>query len=161
MEQKTITHIGDYRPLPYTCKKIELSLDLDAEKTVVRAALEIERVGEHSFPCVLQGEELTLLSLSIDGEPLPADAYAIDGGVLSIHKPKKSFLFETVVEISPRENTSLNGLYLTKGMLCTQNEPEGFRKITYFFDRPDCLATYKVTLCADKKTLPYPLIKRQ
>ena len=99
--------------------------------------------GKKAAPLVLDGEDLRLVSVEIDGVALAADAYEVGEETLTIAAPpKKPFTLKTVVAIEPEKNTQLSGLYASSGNLCTQCEAEGFRRITYFYDRPDCMASY-------------------
>ena len=99
---------------------------------------------------------MRLVSLAIDGRPLEAAEYAVGPESLTIFNPPASFTLEVVTELKPQENTSLEGLYRTSGNFCTQCEAEGFRKITYFLDRPDVMARYRTTITAD--ALKYPVL---
>ena len=99
---------------------------------------------------------MRLVSLAIDGRPLEAAEYAVGPESLTIFNPPPSFTLEVVTELKPQENTSLEGLYRTSGNFCTQCEAEGFRKITYFLDRPDVMARYRTTITAD--ALKYPVL---
>src|SRR5207248_11182337 len=103
---------------------------------------------------VLDGNDLTLISVALDGKPLDSTAYTVDTDTLTVHAPPASFTLQIVTEIAPAENTALEGLYMSNGIHCTQCEPEGFRCITYFLDRPDNLARFETRIEADKATAP-------
>jgi aminopeptidase N len=106
-------------------------------------------------PLVLDGEDLTLESLTLDGKALSPGDYELQNGSLTIPRvPERPFTLEMVTTCDPEANTELSGLYLSSGTYCTQCEPEGFRRITYFLDRPDVLAVYTVRIEAERDTAP-------
>ena len=140
-------HREDYRPPDWLVPEIELDFDLAAERTEIRARLKVERSGAHDEPLRLDGEGLSLKSVSVDGK---AAEHRYEGDVLTVPIGGDSALVETVVEIAPDKNTQLMGLYASGGLLCTQCEAEGFRRITFFPDRPDVLSIYRVRMSADK-----------
>ena len=144
-------HREDYRPPDWLVPEIELDFDLAAERTEIRARLKVERSGAHDEPLRLDGEGLSLKSVSVDGK---AAEHRYEGDVLTIPIGGDSALVETVVEIAPDKNTQLMGLYASGGLLCTQCEAEGFRRITFFPDRPDVLSIYRVRMSADKALYP-------
>jgi aminopeptidase N len=141
----------DYRPPDWLVPEISLEFELDPERTIVRAVLAVERNGDHREPLRLDGEELKLRSLKVDGKAA-GHKLARDG--LTIRLSGDRATVETIVEISPRANTQLMGLYASQGILCTQCEAEGFRRITFFPDRPDVLSRYRVRMTADKGLYP-------
>ena len=143
----------DYRPPDWLVPDVELDFDLDPAKTRVRARLTVERNGSHKRPLRLEGDGLMPLLVHVDGEA-QADAWRMDGPALLIDLPGDSHVIETEVEIVPETNSQLMGLYASGGMLCTQCEPEGFRRITFFPDRPDVLSRYTVRMAADKARFP-------
>ena len=131
--------------------EIHLDFALDPERTRVRATLHVERNGDHDRPLRLDGDELTPLVVKIGG----ADArWTMDGAQLVIELDAGKATIETEVEISPAGNTKLMGLYASGGMLCTQCEAEGFRRITFFPDRPDVLSKYRVRMEGDAGSFP-------
>ncbi|MGH6945654.1 MAG: aminopeptidase N, partial [Geminicoccaceae bacterium] len=148
----------DYRPPDHLVERVELDVRLDPAGTEVRARLEVRRnpaAGARAgAPLVLDGEELELLELRLDGEALGANRYAKDGERLTVHEVPERFVLETAVRIRPDANTRLEGLYLSNGVFCTQCEAEGFRRITYFLDRPDVMARYRVRIEADRAGCP-------
>jgi aminopeptidase N len=145
----------DYRQAPYRVARTELEFHLDETATRVYATLHIERQGDTGGPLVLHGEHLKLLDVKLDGRTLPADAYEVSTETLSIkHPPPTRFRLDTAVEINPKANTALSGLYMSDGMFCTQCEAEGFRRITYSYDRPDNMSAYRVCMIADKARFP-------
>ena len=142
---------GDYRPPDWLVPEIALDFALDAARTIVTATLTVERNGDHQRPLRLDGSELELLSLKVDGEPV---APRFEGGQLVVDLATNLATIETQVAIAPAANTKLMGLYASGGMLCTQCEAEGFRRITFFPDRPDVLSRYTVRMTGDKARFP-------
>ncbi|TVU87895.1 aminopeptidase N [Vreelandella titanicae] len=149
-------YLSDYQPPAYRVTHTELTFDLDPAATRVKARLLMERHPEADVnaPLVLNGEHLTLISLAIDETPLEASAYALDDEGLRIAQVPERFALESEVEIAPQENTALEGLYQSNAMYCTQCEAEGFRRITFYPDRPDVMATFKVTVIGDQQREP-------
>ncbi len=141
----------DYRAPDWLVPEVSLDFDLDAVKTRVKATLAVTRNGAHDRPLVLDGDGLTPLSVMVDGAPAQ---WQTDGGKLVIALTGNEHRVETEVEISPIANTTLMGLYASSGMLCSQCEAEGFRRITFFPDRPDVLSKYSVRMEADKSAYP-------
>ena len=149
------THVAvrleDYRPPDWLVPEISLDFALDPETTKVRATLVVERNGEHDRPLRLDGDELRLLSVQVDGRDA---AHRIDGAAVVIELAGDRATVQTEVEIAPAANTKLTGLYASGGMLCTQCESEGFRRITFFPDRPDVLSKYHVRMEGDATRFP-------
>ncbi len=156
------THVAirreDYRPPDWLVPEIRLDFDLGPDATRVRATLSVERNGAHERPLRLDGDELELLSVKVDGRELLTASKARSW---SIDVAGDRATVETEVEISPAANTKLMGLYASGGMLCTQCEAEGFRRITFFPDRPDVLSKYHVRMEGDAAALPDPAVERQ
>ena len=144
-------YLKDYKAPDFLIDHTELTFDLQPLSTKVSSLLTLTRVGDKKAPLVLDGIDLRLLSLSID--TVDITDYEIIGEQLIINNLPDSCQLSIVTEISPETNTSLEGLYLSGGAYCTQCEAQGFRKITYYMDRPDVLATFDVTIIADKKYL--------
>ncbi|MBH0017012.1 aminopeptidase N [Pseudoalteromonas sp. NGC95] len=144
-------YLKDYKAPDFLIDHTELTFDLQPLSTKVSSLLTLTRVGDKKAPLVLDGIDLSLLSLSID--TVDITDYEIIGEQLIINNLPDSCQLSIVTEISPETNTSLEGLYLSGGAYCTQCEAQGFRKITYYMDRPDVLATFDVTIIADKKYL--------
>jgi aminopeptidase N len=142
--------LADYRPPAYLIDTVDLTFDLAPNATRVKAKLAVRRNGDHAEPLVLDGVRLKLLSVSVDGEARGDNTYNLTDEQLSLPDVPAAFTLETEVEIDPEANTALEGLYMSGGRFCTQCEAEGFRKITYFPDRPDVLARYTVRIEAPK-----------
>ncbi|QDV04980.1 Aminopeptidase N [Planctomycetes bacterium Poly30] len=148
----------DYQAPGFWIHEVELWFDLGADGTTVRSSIRFERnaaVTEPGSPLVLMGEELETLRVSVDGKELGASGWSATATELTVRDlPGDSFTLETEVRIHPESNTALSGLYRSSGNFCTQCEAEGFRRITWFLDRPDVMATYRVTVTADKTKYP-------
>jgi aminopeptidase N len=140
------THLKDYRPPAYRIPDVELDFHLDGSATRVTSIMQVERLASHPEPLQLDGQRLKLISIKVDGKTLDPSAYSVDPSSLTLHDPPKSFALEIVTEIAPAENTALEGLYMANGIFCTQCEPEGFRCIAYFIDRPDNLARFQTRI---------------
>lgn len=147
-----VTRREDYREPDWRVPEIAMDFDLDPTATRVRTTLSVERNGTHDRPLRLDGDGLTALSVKVDGVAV-AD-WSMDGPNLVVPLTGAAHRIETEVEIAPERNTQLQGLYASSAMLCTQCEAEGFRRITFFPDRPDVLSRYKVKLTADKARFP-------
>ena len=151
------TRLEDYRPPEFLIDRVDLRFDLDPELTRVDAELEIRRNpaatrGDGSL--TLHGEQLVLEHIAIDGNRLTPGEYREDAESLTIHRVPDRFRLTTRVTIHPALNTALEGLYQSGELLCTQCEAEGFRRITFFLDRPDVMARYSATLVADRRRFP-------
>jgi aminopeptidase N len=148
---KTV-YLKDYTPLPYKVKHIDLRFEIFDGRTVVHATTQFTRNGSHKEPLFLYGEDLKLLSAKLDGREISAD---IDDKGMTLPPPDADeFTMEFVTEIYPEKNTRLEGLYNSGGTYCTQCEAEGFRRITFYPDRPDVMATFRVRIEADKEKCP-------
>ena len=149
-------YLKDYKPPVYRIAAVDLHFDLADDGAVVRSRLEcsLSDSGQSSPPLVLNGREFELISLAIDGRALGENEYKRDAETLTIEKVPSSFSLEVVTRLRPHENTSLEGLYCSSGNFCTQCEAQGFRKITYFADRPDVMARYTTTIVADRDKCP-------
>lgn len=150
--------LKDYRPPAYLISHVDLDIALDTKRTRISAKLKIAAnpaAGAKAAPLVLDGELLELTAIAIDGKPLDPKAYKLTPTGLTIPRPpEKAFVLETTVHIDPDANKALQGLYVSRGIYCTQCEAEGFRRITYFLDRPDVLSTYRCRIEADAKAVP-------
>ncbi len=153
---KTI-YLKDYRPPDYLIDRVELSFDLGEQATEVRSRLFLRRnpVCEQADPPLkLDGEGLELLELMLDDHPLSAADYRLEASQLTVPAVPARFTLTSRVRIRPQENTSLEGLYRSSGMYCTQCEAEGFRHITFFADRPDVMAEFTTEIVADRSRYP-------
>jgi aminopeptidase N len=153
-EEPRAIALKDYRPPDYRIGEIALTFVLDPHATRVTAVSRVARAAAGSPPLVLNGEHLTLVSVSVDGRKLSSAEYHADAETLTIPSVPESFTLEIVTETAPADNTALEGLYLARGIFCTQCEAEGFRRITYFLDRPDVLAVYTTRIEASRKECP-------
>lgn len=158
-QEVQIHYRSDYRPYPYDIESVYLAFDLQPEATIVDTVLTIQRKADTDGeePLRLDGVDLELLSIAIDDEILPQKQYRLIDDGLEVLNPPARFTLTTKVKISPDTNTSLEGLYLSSGKYCTQCEAEGFRKITYYPDRPDVMSTFTVRIEADAKEFPHLL----
>jgi aminopeptidase N len=148
--------LTDYRPPDWLIETVELDVSLDPVETRIHAKLKIKPNGAGiPVPLVLDGDDLKLVSLALDGEPLPAQSFAATPDSLTIARPPhRGFELEIETAVDPTANTRLMGLYRTGTTYCTQCEAEGFRRITYFLDRPDVMAVYTTRIEADKSEAP-------
>ncbi|MEP6607493.1 MAG: aminopeptidase N [Burkholderiaceae bacterium] len=155
-DQVVTVRRADYRPPDFLLDKVTLEFDLDPALTYVAATLDVRRnpVVGGSVPLQLDGEDLDLALIGIDGRSLPAHAYQLRDDGLTLRAPSDRFTLKTVVRIKPSENTELMGLFVSNGNFFSQCEAEGFRRITFFPDRPDVMTTYRVTVRADKSRYP-------
>ncbi|MHA4731844.1 aminopeptidase N [Ensifer adhaerens] len=153
-----IIHLEDYRPTDFVLERVDLTFELDPKETKVEARLIFHRREgvDSAAPLVLDGDELTMTGLLLDQEELAATLYDVADDTLTIRGLPETAPFEITITtlLSPETNTQLMGLYRTNGVYSTQCEAEGFRRITYFPDRPDVLAVYTVNIIADKESSP-------
>ena len=148
----SVVYLNDYKAPAWTVDTVDLTVDLYDDHALVTSRIHL--IQHDNGPLHLHGEALELVSLSMDGKGLTALDYRIeDGDLILDHCPKQMDL-EIVTRIKPQENTKLTGLYRSNNLFCTQCEAEGFRRITFFLDRPDVLATYTTRISADKKNYP-------
>jgi len=156
-----IVHLADYRPTDFVLERVDLTFELDPTNTKVDARLIFHRREgvDLSAPLVLDGDELALSGLLFDQKDVPASQYDATPESLIIRDLPAEAPFEITIttHINPEANTQLMGLYRTNGIYCTQCEAEGFRRITYFPDRPDVLAPYTITIIGDKAANPVML----
>jgi aminopeptidase N len=153
-EEPRAVRLQDYRAPDFKVSEIALDFVLDPEATKVTATTELARNGKNGAPLMLNGEHMKLVSVAIDGKKLLPSAYKLDAESLTIPNVPDRFTLEIVTETNPANNTALEGLYVSKGIFCTQCEAEGFRRITYFLDRPDVLARYTTRIEASKTSYP-------
>lgn len=150
------TYRKDYTPPAYQISTVKLRFELGENATIVHSELGIARADTApiDIPLVLQGQELELLALTLNGIALDSTQYRLDTDQLTLFAPPADFSLQVVTKIQPQNNASLMGLYQSSGNFCTQCEAEGFRKITFFLDRPDVMAVFTTTLVADKTRYP-------
>jgi aminopeptidase N len=146
--------LADYQPPAFLVDTVEMDFALEPRATRVKAKIAFKRNGEHAQPLTLDGMRLKLVSLALDGAALEPSRYTVTAEHLTIAEVPDAFVLESEVEIDPEDNTFLEGLYMSGGRFCTQCEAEGFRKITYFPDRPDVLSRFLVRMEADKAAYP-------
>ena len=146
--------LSEYRPPAFLIDEVSLDFRLEPHATRVKARLAIRRNGEHAEALTLSGVRLKPISFAIDGRPLDDGEYVLTAEDVTIAAVPDAFLLETEVEIDPEGNKALEGLYMSAGRFCTQCEAEGFRKITWFADRPDVLARFTVRIEADQAAYP-------
>jgi len=151
---KTI-RLSDYQPPEWLIDTVDLDVSLHPTKTKVRATLRLRPNSGTPAPLVLDGEDVTLTGLAIDGEPVAPERYSATKDKLTIPQPPQGAFSLTIdTEIDPTANLQLSGLYRSSNNYCTQCEAEGFRRITYFLDRPDVMAVYTTRIEADKAEAP-------
>jgi aminopeptidase N len=152
-----VIKLEDYRPSAFLISDVYLTFHLHDTETLVKSALKIKRnpeVGGTTEDLVLVAEELKFVSATLNGQKLNPGEYTVSEDSLIIPTKDNDFTLEIENIIDPTSNTELQGLYKSHGIFCTQNEPEGFRRITYFLDRPDVMAKYTTKIIADKKRFP-------
>ncbi|MBP6563400.1 MAG: aminopeptidase N [Neisseriaceae bacterium] len=155
MTTPQVHYLKDYQAPDFLVNQIDLHFDIHDEHTEVRNRMVMTPcVTPAATRCVLHGTA-TLVSLCVDGEVQGEDAYVIEGETLTLrHVPDTTFVLEVVTTLLPQANKSLMGLYQSNKNLYTQCEPEGFRKMTYYFDRPDVMSKFTTTIVADKQKYP-------
>ncbi len=153
-----LTRREDYRPPPYTIAEIALDFELEEQATRVRAKSQVLRTehGAPDAPLVLDGQDIALEAIALDGRPLAAEEYTLTPEALTIPRVPARFTLELTGTIQPAANKALEGLYVSGGNYCTQCEAEGFRRITWFLDRPDVMARYTTRIVAERAR--YPLL---
>jgi len=145
---------ADYRVPDWLVPDIALDFDLDAARTRVWSDMSVARNGNHDRPLRLDGDGLVPLAVKVDGRSLAETEWTLEAGALVVPLGGATHKVEVLVELAPESNSKLMGLYASGGLLCTQCEAEGFRRITFFPDRPDILSRYSVKLTADKARYP-------
>jgi aminopeptidase N len=151
MPNKTV-YLNEYRPFPFCVESVHLNVDLYDDHALVTSTLNIQRQGPGDLH--LFGDGLELVSLHRNGEELNRDEYQLVDGDLFLKNGSNDFVLKIVTRIKPQENTQLSGLYRSNHLFCTQCEAEGFRRITFFPDRPDVLSLFTTRITADKKKYP-------
>lgn len=151
MKQEKI-YLKDYLPPTFSVESLQLDFNLNEDFCRVIATSRLNRQNDGTL--FLDGEEMKLVRVEIDGKALNTSEYSLSDKGLEILNPPAAFTLLIETELEPQKNTSLEGLYKSNGIFCTQCEAQGFRKITYFFDRPDVMTAYQVTIEADEKKYP-------
>ncbi len=157
LEKPTAVLLKDYLVPEFLIETVDLHFDLQEEFADVTAKIFFYRnpkSTKQTAPLVLDGERVELCSIKLDGKILAANDYKVTPTHLTLENPPQRFTLETLTRIKPQENLTLEGLYKSAGMFCTQCEAQGFRKITYSLDRPDVMATFTTTIVADKSKYP-------
>lgn len=156
-EQPQVIYLKDYQAPEYLIDETHLTFELFEDHSLVHAQLLMRRNparGEGLPPLVLNGQQLQLVSVQLDDQALSAGDYQLDDDSLTLHPKAQTFTLDTTVKIHPESNTALEGLYKSGSMYCTQCEAEGFRKITYYLDRPDVMSTFTTTVIAEQHRYP-------
>ncbi|MBB4121613.1 aminopeptidase N [Martelella radicis] len=157
-DKNRTVYLKDYQPTDFIIETVDLVFDLGETMTTVGSEIRMRRRpgADPSAPLVFDGDGLALSGLALDGKPLLPERYDSDADTLTVRDLPEDGAFTLTVKtrINPTANSQLLGLYRTNGIYSTQCEAEGFRRITYFYDRPDVLAVYTVTIIADEKTCP-------
>src|SRR5690554_1213930 len=156
-EQPKMIALSDYRLPDYLIDETHLTFELHESYALVHARLLMQRnpgLDESLPPLVLDGQQLELVDIELDGRQLTSVEYTLTDSHLQIQPTKNQFELSTTVRIEPQNNTALEGLYKSSGMFCTQCEAEGFRKITYYLDRPDVMSRFTTTIHAEKHRYP-------
>ena len=156
-EQPKVIHLKDYKAPDYLIDETHLTFELFEDHTLVHAQLVMRRnpqLGMDLPPLVLDGQELELLTLSLDDHLLTPAEYQLSDSQLSLQPLQSEFVIDSSVRIHPEKNTALEGLYKSGSMFCTQCEAEGFRKITYYLDRPDVMSKFTTTVMAEQQRYP-------
>ena len=150
-------YLNDYSVPDYLIDKTHLHFDIKGNTVVVNASLQVYRnpqLNNQQAPLVLNGVDLELRQLTLNGKKLSEKDITVDRESLTIHQVPVSFTLECVTELKPENNTALVGLFKSGEVYCTQCEPQGFRHITYYLDRPDVMSEFTTTLVADQKRFP-------
>ena len=157
VKEPQVKYLKDYKKPDFKIDSIDLIFDLDEDDTQVVSTLKISSDYDRSSgvrPLVLDGNRLTFKYIKLNGRAMSPEDYAVTDQSLTVFNPPDEFTLEIGTQIHPKANTQLEGLYYSNGTLCTQNEPEGFRCITYYLDHPDVMSSFTTTLIADKKKYP-------
>ena len=160
MASPETVRLRDYTPAAFGIDSTELEFDLGAQGVLVKSKLQLSRNRASAEPADslrLDGVDLELRAIALNGRALDETQYSLDGEGLSVHRVPERFTLETEVWIEPQNNTSLEGLYQSSGNFCTQCEAESFRKITYYLDRPDVMSRFTTTIVADASRWPVML----
>lgn len=149
-----VIKLSEYKKPDYLVQTIDLVLHLDNTKTLVQSKMKIKRNTDEVTPLVLNGEELVLKSVKLNGENYTDYVHSTESHTLTLTSVPAEFELLIENEINPEANKTLDGLYKSGTIFCTQNEPEGFRRITFYVDRPDNMAKFTTKIIADKKLYP-------
>jgi aminopeptidase N len=154
-ETPKVIKLNEYEKPNFMVQSIDLVIHLDNTQTLVQSKMKIKSNQDKGVsPLILNGEELTLKSITLNGKKLSATDYVVSDDLLTITDAPNEFTLEIENSINPEANKTLDGLYKSGSIFCTQNEPEGFRRITYYIDRPDNMAKFTTKIIADKKLYP-------
>ncbi|HEY3486517.1 MAG TPA: aminopeptidase N [Gammaproteobacteria bacterium] len=155
-ENPKAVFLKDYKPPAFWVETVDLEFDLEPERTRVRSVMVLKRnpAAGSAAALELDGADLELLSIALDGRPLSTTEYRQSDMGLVIDSPPDKFTLTIETRINPAGNTSLEGLYMSGGNFCTQCEAEGFRKITYYIDRPDVMARFSTLIRAERQAFP-------
>ena len=148
--------LAQYQPPPFLVDTVDLAFDLRETATIVRSRLAVRRAGADTN-MHLDGDAITLISVARDGVVLTPAQYRLDPHGMTIPDMPAACVLEIEVRVDPKGNTELSGLYLSNGSYFTQCEAEGFRRITYFPDRPDVMARFSASIVADMAAVPVML----
>ncbi|SEP26607.1 aminopeptidase N [Methylobacterium sp. ap11] len=154
---QTIVRLADYRPSDYLIDRVDLDVRLHPTETRITATLGLRPnpAGEPGAPLVLDGDELALVAIALDGQPTGPGAIEVTPRSLTLHQPpQRPFVLEIETQVNPSTNTKLMGLYRSNGVYCTQCEADGFRRITYFLDRPDVMAVFTTRIEGSRDAAP-------
>jgi len=155
IQDALVKKLSDYKAPDYTVDNVYLTFELNDSKTLVSSKLTIKKKTKSAnAPIILDANNLTLVKVTMDGRVLSHDEYEVTDEYLKILSGKDECVVEIENTINPIENKTLEGLYKSGDLFCTQNEPEGFRRITYYIDRPDVMAKFTTKIIADKKLYP-------
>jgi aminopeptidase N len=157
MTRSASRFLTDYRPSLFTLDTVNLTVSLDDTSTQVINEMAVTRQGDHCDALVLDGEQLTLISISINDKQLSKEQYTLTEQGLAVTTNENNFRLTIITQINPVDNTSLEGLFKSGNAFCTQCEAEGFRRISYYLDRPDVMAIFTTKVIADKTSYPYLL----
>ncbi|WP_426370495.1 aminopeptidase N [Pseudocolwellia sp. HL-MZ7] len=157
MTEFTARYLSDYKKSAFNISTIDLTFQLDDTQTLVTNVMSITRTSDEVEPLILQGEELELVSITVNGQALPTESYVQTATQLEINVAETDFELVIETQVNPVKNTSLEGLFKSGGAFCTQCEAEGFRRITYYLDRPDVMSIFSTKVIADKASYPFLL----
>lgn len=147
--------LADYQPSPFLIERLDLNFRLHATATQVESKLYIRANHDNDGQLLsLQGEDISLLSIKLNGELLSSHQYTLTDEFLQFFVMGKEAIVEIQTEINPQANSRLEGLYLSDGVFCTQCEAEGFRRITYYLDRPDVMSVFTTRIESDRSLAP-------